>query len=201
MALSNASKAGAAIFVGAVQFSIGMILAEVYYPGYNVSTNYISDLGATCPTQQTCVINQPTATIFDFSIALFGLLIIVGAYFLWQAFHLKPVFVMTVLAGIGALGVGLFPETTGIWHSIFSLIVFLFAGLSALVTARLQRKPMLYFSIILGLVTLVALVLYIGSEYLGLGPGGMERMVAYPAIVWSIGFGGHLMATDETSKR
>jgi len=107
---------------------------------------------------------------------------------------------MIALAGIGALGVGLFPETTGIWHSIFSLVVFLFAGLAALVTARFQRKPMFYFSIILGLVTLVALVLYIGSEYLGLGPGGMERMVVYPVLVWSIGFGGHMMATDETTK-
>jgi len=200
MALSNASKAGAAIFVGAVQFGIGMILAEIYYPNYNVSNNYISDLGANC-TPNPCLINQPTATIFDVSIALFGLLVIVGAYFLWRAFHLKPVFVMTVLAGIGALGVGLFPETTGIWHSIFSLIVFLFAGLTALVTARLQKKPMLYFSIVLGLVTLVALVLYIGSEYLGLGPGGMERMIAYPVLLWAIGFGGHMMATDEMSRR
>ena len=68
-------------------------------------------------------------------------------------------------------------------------------------TARLQKKPMLYFSIVLGLVTLVALVLYIGSEYLGLGPGGMERMIAYPVLLWAIGFGGHMMATDEMSRR
>jgi hypothetical membrane protein len=96
--------------------------------------------------------------------------------------------------------VGLFPETTGIWHSIFSLIVFLFAGLTALVTARFQRKPMFYFSIILGLATLAALFLYIGGEYVGLGAGGMERMVVYPVLVWSIGFGGHLMAIDGTTK-
>jgi len=121
----------------------------------------------------------------------------VGAYFLQRAYHWKPATIMIALAGVGALGVGLFPETTGIWHSIFSLIVFLFAGLAALVTARLQKKPMLYFSIILGLATLIALVLYIGGDYLGLGPGGMERMVVYPVLLWSIGFGGHLMGVGE----
>jgi hypothetical membrane protein len=197
LALSNASKAGVAIFVGAVQFSIGLILAEIYYPGYNVSTNYVSDLGATCPTSGACVINQPTSTIFNSSIVLLGILIIVGGYFLQRAFHWKPASTMIALAGIGAMGVGLFPETTGIWHSIFSLIVFLFAGLSALVTARFQKKPMFYFSIILGLATLVALFLYVGSIYAGLGAGGMERMVVYPVLVWSVGFGGHMMAIDE----
>jgi hypothetical membrane protein len=196
LALSNASKAGVAIFAGAVQFSIGLILAEIYFPNYNVSTNYVSDLGATCPTSGACVINQPTSMIFNSSIVLLGLLILVGAYFLHKSFHWKPATVMIVLAGVGALGVGLFPETTGIWHSIFSLIVFLFAGLSAVVTARFQKKPMFYFSILLGFVTLVALVLYVGSVYLGLGPGGMERMIVYPALLWAVGFGGHMMASD-----
>jgi hypothetical membrane protein len=200
MALSSASKAGVAIFVGAVQFSIFLILAEIYYPSYNVSTFTVSDLGATCPPSGPCVINEPTSMIFNISIALMGLLILVGAYFLQRAFRWTPATVMVALAGIGALGVGLFPETTGIWHSIFSLIVFLFAGLAAIVTAGFQRKPMYYFSIILGVVTLVALVLYVGDVYLGLGPGGMERMVVYPALVWSIGFGGHMMATEDRPK-
>jgi len=200
MAFSNASKAGVAIFIGAVQFGIGQILAEIYYPGYNVSTNYISDLGATCPTSGACTIYQPTSNIFNSSIALFGLLILLGSYFLQRAYNWKPASILIAIAGIGALGVGLFPETTGIVHGIFSLIVFLFAGLTALITARFQRKPQFYFSVILGLMTLGALFLYIGHEYAGLGAGGMERMVELPVLLWSIGFGGHLMATDEAPK-
>ena len=212
MGLSNASKAGAAVFVGAVQFGICLILSEIYYSTsgpqytsgsgnssgyiYSVANNYVSDLGANCRTTCTSV---PSGYLFDGSIAIFGLLVILGAYYLQRSYHLKPVTAMVALAGVGALGVGLFPETTGILHSIFSLVVFLFAGLAALVTARLQRKPMFYFSILLGLGTLAALVLYIGGAYLGLGPGGMERMVVYPALLWSVGFGGHLMAIEEKS--
>ena len=195
MALSNASKAGVALFAGTVQFSIGLILAEIYYPNYNVSTNYVSDLGANC-TPTPCLINQPTSTIFNSSAFLLGLAILVAAFFFHRAFHWKPATAIIALAGIGAMGVGLFPETTGVWHGIFTLIVFLFAGLSAVVTARFQRPPMFYFSILLGLVTLGALLLYVGNAYLGLGPGGMERMVVYPVLVWAVAFGGHLMAMD-----
>lgn len=200
MAVSNASKAGVAIFAGAVQYSIGLVLAEIYYPNYNVSMNAVSDLGATCTTSG-CVIYQPSSTIFNSSVALLGLLIVVGAYFLQRAFHWKPATAMVALAGFGALGVGLFPETTGVWHGLFSLIVFLFAGLAAIVTARFQKVPLFYFSIILGLLTLGALLLYVGGDYLGLGPGGMERMVVYPVLVATIAFGGHLMAMDDTPRR
>jgi len=35
-------------------------------------------------------------------------------------------------------------------------------------------------------------VAYDSNFYLGLGPGGMERMVIYPALVWLAGFGGYL---------
>ncbi|MCX9076244.1 MAG: hypothetical protein OIN88_16610 [Candidatus Methanoperedens sp.] len=43
--------------------------------------------------------------------------------------------------------------------------------------------------------TLAALVLYGSDIYLGLGPGGMERMIAYPVLLWGTGFGGYLMSS------
>jgi len=201
MALSNAAKSGVAIFVGAVQFGVLLIVSEIVYSAhgtqaYSVSANYVSDLGATCPSSGACYI-PPSALLFDSSIALMGLLILLGAYFFHRAFKWTPATVILALAGIGALGVGLFPETTGIWHSIFSLVVFLFAGLSAIVTYRFQKKPMAYFSVILGVMTLIALILYVGDIYLGLGAGGMERMIVYPVLLWAIGFGAHLMGLED----
>ncbi|HUI86546.1 MAG TPA: DUF998 domain-containing protein [Nitrososphaerales archaeon] len=211
MALSNAAKSGIAIFVGAVQFGILMIVAEIidseatapHVLGagnetgyvYSVSSNYVSDLGANCRT--SCYI-PPSAYLFDASIALLGILIIVGAYFLHRAYKWMPATVMIALAGVGALGVGLFPETTGIWHHLFSLVVFLFAGLSAIFTYKFQKKPMGYFSVILGLATLIALVLYAGGVYMGLGAGGMERMIVYPTLLWALSFGGHMMASEDS---
>ncbi len=199
--LSNAAIAGAAIFVGSLQFGIFLVVSEILYSaygagGYSVSTNYVSDLGATCPGGGACYI-PPSSVLFDASTALLGVLLIVGAYFIRRAFRWTPATVLLALAGIGALGVGLFPETTGIFHSIFALIAFLFAGLSAVVTARFQKKPMSYFSIILGLTTLAMLVLFVVGVNLGLGNGGIERMVIYPVLFSFVGFGGHLMAKED----
>ena len=59
---------------------------------------------------------------------------------------------------------------------------------------------MSYLSIILGLSTLAALSLFIGGIHLGLGVGGMERMIVYPTLLWAVGFGGHLMATEDSMR-
>jgi hypothetical protein len=34
--------------------------------------------------------------------------------------------------------------------------------------------------------------------YLGLGPGGMECMIVYPALMWLAAFGGHPITKQET---
>jgi hypothetical membrane protein len=202
MALSEAAKAGIAIFIGAVQFSFFLIVSEILYSaygtgGYSVSANFVSDLGANCHGGGACYI-PPSAILINASVGLLGLLSLVGAYFLYQAFRWKPATGVLALAGIGALGAGLFPETTGIFHTIFSLIAFLFAGLSAVVTAKFVKKPMFYLSIILGLSSLAALFLDIGGINLGLGAGGMERVIIYPTLLWAVGFGGHMMATEDS---
>lgn len=202
MGLSNASKAGIAIFVGAVQYALFWILSEIIYSaygtnGYSESANYISDLGANCPSGGGPCYIPPSALLYDSTIVILGLLILVCAYFLYRAFHWKPAAVLIGLAGIGCIGVGVFPETAGFLHGLFSLITFLFAGLSAVVTAGFQKKPLSYFSAILGALTLIALVLYVGGVYAGIGAGGMERIVVLPVLLWAVAFGGHLMASEE----
>ena len=57
--------------------------------------------------------------------------------------------------------------------------------------------PFSAISVILGLITLGALVLFVGKVYLGLGVGGMERMIVYPILVWGAGFGGYLIAYSQ----
>ncbi|VVB95602.1 Uncharacterised protein [uncultured archaeon] len=188
--------AGALLFVGAVQFVIGMHLAEYLYPGYSVSGNFISDLGATC--RATCTIYQPSASIFNFSVILFGLLIIPCSYFIWREFRSPLITALLCISGLGAIGVGLFPENTGFLHVIVSFITFLFDGFVAIAASKVVKSPFSYFSILMGIASITALVLYGANIYLGLGPGGMERMIAYPVILWAISFGGYLMSPQNT---
>lgn len=186
--------AGVLLFIGAVQFVLGMLISEFLYPGYSASVNYISDLGATCRT--TCIIHQPSAFIFNTSVSLLGVLALVSSYFIWREFHNRSISLLLGLSGIGMVGVGLFPETAGIVHLIASFIAFFFGGLSAIATYKLVKAPFAYLSVLMGMISLIALALFISEIFLGLGPGGMERMIAYPLLLWVIGFGGNLMSSE-----
>lgn len=193
MAISNKRLAGSFLFVGVAQFSVFLIVAESLYPNYSVSGNYISDLGATC--KSSCVFQQPSSTIFNSSIILLGLLLLASSYFLLK--ESRVVGSLVAISGIGCIGVGTFTEASGILHPIFSLITFVFIGLSAISAIRLEKSPMSYFSVIAGFLTLLSLILYITHNYLGLGAGGMERMIVYPVMVWALSFGGYLIGTGE----
>ncbi len=178
--------AGALIFLGAAQFVVAMIVAEAVYPGYSVSNNYISDLGV-----------GPTALIFNTSVFLLGAAIVLSAYLIFRLFRKTPVVALFVLTGVGAIGVGVFPETAGYIHTVMSFVTFFFAGLSAIFSYTLEKPPLNYFSVSMGAFSLAALALFASKQYLGLGYGGMERMVAYPMLLWAIPFGGFLIGYSE----
>lgn len=183
MRLDDRRWAGLLLFGGIAQFAIGLTMAEALTPNYSVSGNYISDLGV-----------RSAALIFNTSIVLLGLAVIVSGWFVLRAFKDLILTIAVVLAGIGAIGVGVLTEDFGGIHSIVSLITFVFAALSAILAFRILRPPLAYLSILLGAASLLALGLYISNTYLGLGPGGMERMIVWPVIVWGLAFGGYLLS-------
>jgi len=178
--------AGLLILIGATQFIIGMIASEALYGGYSTANNYISDLGV-----------GPSAILFNSSVFLFGLMILGGTYYIWRASRNTLFTISFLLAGIGTTGVGIFPESAGSIHIVVSLIAFLFGGLSAIFAYKLEESPLNYVSVIMGLIALIALVLFITQNFLGLGKGGMERIVLYPLVLWVIAFGGHLIGLKE----
>ncbi len=174
MIYSDAKTAGIIFFIGITQLIFGVTIAEVYYPGYNISQNYISDLGI-----------GPSAIIFNVSVFLLGLFIIFGTYFLYKVLKNKFFNVMLILIGIGCMGVGIFTDDVQPIHSIAAIIIFLFGGFAAIFSYKLLKIRFKLINIILGIIALSALVLFITNQYLWLGPGGMERMIVYPILIWT----------------
>lgn len=174
MIYSDAKTAGIIFFIGITQLIFGVTIAEVYYPGYNISQNYISDLGI-----------GPSAIIFNVSIFLLGLFIIFGTYFLYKVLKNKFFNFMLILIGIGCMGVGIFTDDVQPIHSIAAIIIFLFGGFAAIFSYKLLKIRFKLINIILGVIALSALVLFITDQYLWLGPGGMERMIVYPILIWT----------------
>ncbi|MEM3684322.1 MAG: DUF998 domain-containing protein [Conexivisphaerales archaeon] len=188
--------AGLLLFIGVLQFLFSLMLAEFLYPGYSVSQNYISDLGATCRT--ICQVYQPSSTIFNSSLVLTGIFVVAAGYFYWLSGGARSRLLTALLyvAGVSAAGVGLFPETTGILHSIFSIIVFFSMAFAAIASFRVIKQPLSTLSLLLGLMTLVFIFLYVGKVYLGLGAGGAERLIVYPVLFWALSFSGYLMSSE-----
>jgi hypothetical membrane protein len=196
--LADSKKiAGALFFVSGAQFAVLLIIAEAVYPNYSVSSNYISDLG---------LWGQVSAAFFNPSIILSGLLTVGGAFLIHKSFRRRGFSIAIALSGLGALLVGFFPENTAlvngvpIIHSIAALIAFVFGGLSAMASYYVTTSPFKYFSVILGAASFLALGFFLAtfsSGFLGLGVGGMERMIVYPTELWKICFGGCMMASGE----
>jgi len=206
MAYSREKVAGMLFFIAATQFVLGFTISEALYPGYSVSDNYISDLGI-----------GPSSIIFNSSVFLLGLLLLIGTYFLRHISDFKTVNMLLLLMAIGAMGVGVFTKDFRTAHGAVASMAFFFSGLSAISSFKVLKKPLSLISIVLGAMTLGALALfsmgmvtsgsltsdvaYDSSFYLGLGPGGMEHMILYPALMWLAGFSWHLITQRETQTK
>jgi hypothetical membrane protein len=185
---SNDKVGGVLFFIAVTQFVLGLIVTEALYPGYSISKSEISYLGF-----------GPSAMVFNASIFLLGLLIIVGTYFLQRAFNVKILTVLLTLTALGFMGVGIFTHYSQPMHFIDALVAILFGGLSAIYSYKLMKLPFSLINVLLGLMALSASILYIVKQYLGLGAGGMERIIVYPILIWTIGFGGYLIALPKKS--
>jgi len=192
--------AGALLFSAGVLAFLGIITAETFYPGYSTSQDMISDLGATEPPNS--IIIQPSSSIFSASMVICGLLITAASYFVHRAFRKQAVTVPLGLFGIGVLGVGIFNGSYGAVHGIFALLAFVMGGIAAIVSTRVEKAPLSYFSMALGGIALLDLVLYYilgnASPFAAFGLGGLERWIAYPILLWVVGFGGYLMGHAQT---
>jgi len=192
----NTKMAGLLFFLAGSVILMGIITAEIFYPpGYSTADSEISDLGATRPPDSISC--QPSASIFNVTMITGGLLILAASFFLSR--DLKSwIVVFPALLGTGVLGVGLFPGNNAFFHPLFALTAFIAGGLSAIILSQIIPSPFRYVFALLGLISLFSLF-FSGMIIPVLGDGGTERFVAYPVVIWAIGFGGYLTGNEGRS--
>lgn len=199
---TSARVAGALLFVAGALILMGIITAEALYPvTFTTGGNEISDLGGTRPPDS--VIYQPSATIFDVSMIVIGVLIAVGSFFVHRAIGRRSVTIPLAILGIGALGVGLFPGNTGTPHAIFAMVTFVAGGVAAITGSRIATGGFRAVSFLLGTISLVTLALYLffgdANPMADLGTGGIERWIVYPTVLWVTAFGGYLAGRADSN--
>ena len=192
------SKAGVVLFVVGAVALLGIITAEVLYPGYS-TLQEISDLGASRPPDS--VIEQPAATVFNITMLVSGALLLLATSFLHKAYGRRDLSVPLTLFGFGIFGVGVFPGNVVPWHQLFAMITFVGGGVVAVLSSRVVEGPFKYLCTLSGGISLFFLlsVVFLGdaNPFAFLGLGGIERWVVYPILLCITGFGGYLLGDSK----
>ena len=187
---SRARLGGVLIMAGGVVFTLFNTVAEGSYPNYSVATNALSDLGA---------VGAPTALLWDGQLFAAGVLGLAGMLLFFfksstLTIHRRGLTSVLFLAPqAGTILVSLVPENTILaLHGVAAFLVFTLGGISAVYAYRFTPPPFRYFSVLLGLVSLGAILLLGAPSLVGFGLA--ERLVVYPLQVWDIAFAGLLMS-------
>jgi hypothetical membrane protein len=198
--------------VATLQFLVAMIVAQLAWknPTYSLTQNVISDLGNTsCGTFASHDVCSPLHVVFNISVIVFGLLILLGILLLPTAFPARASRTIGLgllsISAIGAILVGVFPENTiGALHSLGVLLAFAGGGVGLLVLSGAMLRDTRWdgfrtYTGVSALVTLISLILFVegswhwGGLWANLGQGGIERLIVAPILLWILVVSTHLV--------
>jgi len=192
---------GAVLWILCLQYFAAEAITVAGWRGvYSFSSNYISDLGALGCSAALC---SPLHALMNGSFLLQGGLIVGGAALLWPSLAegIVSSLAMVVIgaSGIGVFLVGLAPEDAlPAIHYFGAAENFLCChlGMATMGVSFLRRgAPAIGgISLGLGLLGLTGMALLGLGEYLGLGVGIVERVVAYPFPLWLAAMGARQLA-------
>lgn len=189
---------GPVLWISSLQFFIIMLVVAMAWPTpYSVFDNTISDLGNTaCGIYNERFVCSPLHNWFNASLIVLGLTMLSGSSLIYQSFKQslgsRLGFTFMGLGGIGTMMVGIFAENTisGL-HVLGAALPFTLGNLAIVILGYSLNMPKMLriFTLVTGIVSLAALGFFVTRIYMGLGIGGMERLVAHPQTIWLIVFG------------
>lgn len=190
---------GPLVWVLSVQyFVVQLVAAAAWDSGYSWRFNVISDLGnSACGQYAGRYVCSPDHILMNVSFIMLGLTMALGSLLIYQEFKESRLsligFSLMALAGFGTFLVGLFPENTIKFMHGLGAFFALFIGNVSLVVLALAlsrvRRGFRAYTFMSGVISITAFMLFAADIYLGLGQGGMERVVSYPQTLWLILFG------------
>ncbi|WP_438296006.1 DUF998 domain-containing protein [Streptomyces sp. HUAS TT7] len=187
-----------------VQFFVIHVIAEsAWARPYSWARNNISDLGnAHCalqPEPEPRYICSPEHDLMNGSFVTLGVLFVAGAALaggaLWRRGRAAAVSRL-LLAGVGAGFVlaGLAPaDVNENQHVLGALLIMATGNIGLVLTgfslAEHVAAPLRWGASLLGVTAITAFGLFLSRHYLGLGMGGMERVAAFPLLLWALAVG------------
>ncbi|GAA2464606.1 hypothetical protein GCM10010388_66050 [Streptomyces mauvecolor] len=190
--------------VGVVQFFVIHVIAEsAWARPYSWARNNISDLGnAHCALQsepEPRYVCSPEHSLMNGSFVVLGVLLVAGAALtggaLWRRGRTAAVSrLLLACAGAGFVLAGLAPsDLDENQHALGALLIMAAGNIGLVLTgfglAEHVAAPMRWGTSLLGVTAITAFGLFLSQHYLGLGMGGMERVAAFPLLLWVLAVG------------
>jgi hypothetical membrane protein len=203
-------KLGPVLYATSIQyFAIQLFVALKWTPPYSLSRDTISDLGNTaCGTWNGRYVCSPLHSLMNVSFVVLGITMTLGSVLISRYFAngraSEAGFAAMAISGLGVIMVGFFPENSvPTLHGLGAAIPFALGNASLIILALSFKMPAVLrvYSFLSGVMALLGLVAYASSHYLGLGEGGMERVVAYPQTVCLVVIGFYLAARYSAPQR
>jgi hypothetical protein len=149
--------------------------------------------------------------IWNFSVFLFGVLVIASASFIWKALNSKVFSILLVMTGIGAVGAAFFCGCNGLLLSLvrdkplayypFAVLQYLALGCCAILSYKFTKPPFSYFCVILGVVSFFAFGAWISSFKIAYsGTTEPSILVDFSQSLWLVGFAAYLMGKHSAEK-
>ncbi|MEU1711014.1 DUF998 domain-containing protein [Streptomyces sp. NPDC005706] len=190
----------AAWVAGVAQFFVAHVIAELAWARpYSWAGNNISDLGnAHCAMQsepEPRYICSPEHGLMNASFITLGTLLAVGVFFTGAVWRRGASALVTrwllACAGMGFVLAGLAPADVHENQHVLGALLIMAMGNIGLVLAGIGLAddvpaPLRWATSLLGVAAITAFGLFLSHRYLGLGMGGMERVAAFPLLVWAL---------------
>ena len=199
------TRLGPVLYVAGMQYFAVQLLAALRWPRpYNISRDTISDLGNTaCGTWNGRYVCSPLHDLMNGSFIVLGITML-GSVLISRRYGKGPMttagFTAMGLSGLGVVIVGIFPENSvPALHALGSALPFTLGNAALIAIAISLAMPLLLRLCVSlsGVAALLALAAYTSGHYLGLGEGGLERVVAYPQTICLAVIGCYLIAVSQ----
>ncbi len=205
----NPGRLGPVLYVAGMQYFAVQLLVALRWPRpYDISRDTISDLGNTvCGTWNGRYVCSPLHDLMNGSFIVLGITMLLGSVLIFRHYGKGRIaaagFTAMGLSGLGAVMVGVFPENSvPALHGLGSVLPFTLGNAALVAMATSLAMPLLLRLCVSlsGVAALLALAAYASSHYLGLGEGGIERVVAYPQTICLAVIGCYLIAVPQPGR-